>query len=162
MSWIIHLFHSNKWKAFHQPQWVWLKPWRPDASAFLHWVILHFGCSSTVLSSSLCHLSLSSLTGSFLLQPCGLEAPPALGVEWGGGTSLLVFSMAPFGLNFTRRDRMLPLCLSPWPCFMSHLATQVIKCFSTKNSRMSRAYGLPVALTCYGFVCIFRWFFLKD
>lgn len=142
-------FIPLEWKAFHQPQWgltQTLRAW--CIYSFLHWVVLHFGCSPTVLSGNLCHLFHSSVTSLFLFQPHGREAHPASEQSGEGGASLLVFSMSPFGLNFTSRGRMLPLSPYPWPCFMSYLARQAIKCFSTQSSRMSRAYGLPVALTC--------------
>lgn len=36
MSWIIHLFHSHEWKAFHQPQWGLTQTLRADASTLSH------------------------------------------------------------------------------------------------------------------------------
>lgn len=97
MSWIIHLFHSNEWKAFHQPQWGLTQSLRAWCIySFLQWVVLHFGCSHSVLANSLCHLFLSSVTGLFLFQPHGLEAQPASEAEWGGRSILAGFQYGPF------------------------------------------------------------------
>lgn len=66
VPWIIHLFHSNEWKAFHQPQWdltQTLRDW--CIYFFLHWLVLHFRCSPTILTSSLCLLFCSLITGFF-------------------------------------------------------------------------------------------------